>query len=102
MNSLGRFPISSQWGHIASEIARARRRKKLGDTASLQKSLERTLLLLDQLIENHLETSRSVKEICRLREFIAGIYLSQKETLLPLVDMEKYCIQFLKLARVPS
>ncbi len=91
--SITRFPLALQWGHVGSELVRANQRYKKGDMRGYESSMLRVLDMLHDMINDHQEKRRLVKECCLFREFLLESFYQKSfvpETLV------RYCQSFLR------
>ena len=88
-----RLSLSEQFGHVGSEISRARHWDEKKDVAGCEKALERALELLDLTIADR-RWQKRLKEIVRLREVVSDHLAKTRYYDVPLDSLEKYCIRF--------
>ena len=85
--------LSWQLGNIGSEIVRAINRQQKGDTEGTQGALERALELLDFTLSDKNNINK-IKEIVRLREVLACIYVGSDYYQMTLQDIQNYLLPF--------
>ncbi len=90
--------LAWQLGNIGSEVLRAINREKIGDEAGRQNALERALELIDFTLSD-ISNSGRLKEVVRLRELLAAIYVSDDYYGVSLVDVQNYLLPFAVVAR---
>ena len=95
-----KLSFAEQVGHIGSEISRARYWEVKGDMESRDKSLERTLGLVDLTLANNIGFSSRLKEVARLREMIADLLAGSRSYSQSLALAEGFCLNFAILARL--
>lgn len=93
-----KLSLSQQLGNIASEISRAKYWEEKMDTASRDKSLERTLVLIDLTLADKRHFNR-FKEIARLREVVADLLAQAHIYQISLADVQKLLLPFALIAR---
>jgi len=69
--------LMEQLGNAGSEISRALRARRRGDSAREQSALDRFLQLLDLTIADPRHRGRR-REICRVREIVCDYFLGDK------------------------
>ncbi len=84
---------TQQLGNIGSEIARARHWETRNDLVNREKSLERSLELLDLTLDDK-RWKFGLKEIARLREIICAWFCNQTFFDISPKELEDYCISF--------
>ncbi len=92
------FSFCEQMGHIGSEIARARIWNDKNDAITRNRSIERAFDLIDLTMKDQRWKNR-LKEICRLREFLADHYAGTRYYQVSLAGLEQYCTEFALVAR---
>ncbi len=90
--------LAWQLGNIGSEIVRAINREEKGDVIGRQNAIERALELLDFTLSDKSNVGR-LKEVVRLREVLASIYVDSKYYAIDLSAIQKYLLPFAILAR---
>ncbi len=90
--------LAWQLGNIGSEIVRAINREEKGDLNGKQNAIERALELLDFTLTDKNNFSR-LKEVARLREVLAGIYVGSDYYQVNLQAIQNYLLPFAVLAR---
>lgn len=89
-----------QMGSIYTEIARAHDREQRGESALRQGALERALDMLDATLEDpRWRPEPRLREIARIREFIAGHYLKSDDLPMTLAEIETSLYPFALQAR---
>ncbi|MBN2120480.1 MAG: hypothetical protein JW734_05455 [Candidatus Omnitrophica bacterium] len=89
-----RLSFAQQLGNIGSEIARARYWEEKNDILQRERSLTRTLELLDLTLTSSCRTSSQLKEIGRFREIVGGWLLDNTDYNIKKQSLEDYCTQF--------
>lgn len=87
-----------QLGNIGSEILRAINREKKGDILGKRNAIERALELLDFTLSDRNNVGR-IKEVSRLREILASIYVGSKYYETDLSAIQNYLLPFAILVR---
>lgn len=90
--------LAWQLGNIGSEIIRAISREKKGDILGKKNAIERALELLDFTLSDNDNAGR-IKEVARLREVLASIYVDSKYYETDLLAIQNYLLPFAILAR---
>jgi len=90
--------LSEQLGNVGSEVGRAAKWQRQGNTASRDNALERAFDLLDMTIADS-RRKNSLKELCRLREVLADTFYGKKEYKDTPEALEKYFYQYAVAAR---
>jgi hypothetical protein len=90
--------LAWQLGNIGSEIVRAINRGEKGDISGRQSAIERALELIDFTLSDKDKVGR-IKEVARLREVLAGIYIDSDYYDVSLKDIQDYLLPFAILAR---
>lgn len=90
--------FAEQIGNIGAELARVKSWSVKGRDEYKVKSLERVLELIDLTLTNTKQPSR-LKETARLREVVAGLFVSSEDTLKVLQSLERFYLPFARLAR---
>ena len=93
LNRWSKFTLFEQMAHIGSEIERARICDDKNDAPMRQRAIVRAFDLIDVSLQD-LRWRKRLKEICRLREFLADHYDQTHEYQVSLKDLEDYCNQF--------
>jgi hypothetical protein len=91
-------PLAWQLGNIGSEIVRAINREEKGDIAGRRSAIERALELLDFTLSDKSNIGR-IKEVARLREVLASIYVDSKYYAVDLAAIQNYLLPFAILVR---
>lgn len=94
-----KMPLCEQLGNIGSEVGRAVKQQRKGDTAGRDKALERAFDLFDLTISDRRWSAR-LKEICRVREVVADVFYGQNQYQTSLEELEKYFHQFALASRL--
>ncbi|TSC56803.1 MAG: Uncharacterized protein G01um101418_204 [Parcubacteria group bacterium Gr01-1014_18] len=89
--------LSSQMGNIGSEISRAKNWRGRNDIQYI-KALERAFELLDLTLSDPAR-NHQLREISRVREVLADIYLGSFEYKTTLEDLDRYFMPFAIVAR---
>ena len=84
---------AQQLGNIGSEIARAYYWETHNDLINREKSLERSLELLDLTLDDP-RWKAGLKEIARFREVVAAWFCNQTYFDISPKELENYCIDF--------
>jgi hypothetical protein len=92
------FSLFEQFGHIGSEISRARLWQERKDIAASNRCMERAFDLIDLSITDVRWQGR-LKEICRFREVLGDIYSQSHIYSVSLIELDKYCANFALAAR---
>ncbi|MDP3900097.1 MAG: hypothetical protein Q8Q23_03400 [bacterium] len=90
--------FAEQIGNIGSELARARSWSAKGKTQYKVTSLERALELIDLTLES-VKTAGQRKEVARLREVVAGLYVDDSQGEKIFAGLECFYLPFALLAR---
>ena len=92
-----RFSLAEQLGNVGSEVSRALKWRGK-DNALFQGAIERAFELLDLTIQD-LRWKDRLKELARVREFLADAYFGGKEYKTTLEDLDRYFFNFAFLKR---
>ena len=92
------FSFFEQMGHIGSEISRARIWQERKEAQACNRCIERAFDLVDLSMADKRWRGR-LKELCRLREFLADQYGVTRHYQVSLNDLEHYCMAFALLLR---
>jgi len=90
--------LSQQFGNIASEISRANHWQKKNDLVNRNKSLERSLELIDLTLSDKRHLNR-FKEIARLREVVADLFAQTSIYRVTLSEIQNMLIPYALKAR---
>ena len=90
--------LAEQIGNIGSELARARSWDERNMTEPKNQALMRVLELIDLTLDSVRQPSH-LKEIARLREAVAGLFVGGMEVCASFADLEKFYLPFAVLAR---
>jgi len=91
--------LAFKMGNIGSEITRARHWEKSKDIESRNQALIRALELIDATLTDY-RLNQRLKEILYLREVISDLWQGSRFYQVPLVILEKYCLDFAVKARI--
>ena len=90
--------LDEQLGNVGSEVGRAAKRHRQGDTAQRDRALDRAFELLDLTIQDPRWRHR-LKEICRAREVLVDTFYGDRVYGDTPEGLEKYFFQFALAAR---
>ena len=90
--------LDEQLGNVGSEVGRAAKWLRQGDTTQRDKALDRAFELLDLTIQDPRWRHR-LKEMCRARELVADTFYGSREYNDTPEGLEKYFGQFALAAR---
>lgn len=90
------FSLMEQMGHIGSEVRRVLYFKEIKNRQELEQATYRTLELIDATLSLQ-KSPGALKELARLRELVAAIFLGQEEC--ELSDLSGYFLPFALAAR---
>ena len=91
------FSIAEQFGHIGSEIGRARTWEEKVVPSSQEQALIRALYLTDLTIASHKNDLSSSKEIRLFKAVLSDIQAQTKQYSVTLKELEQYCLQMAQL-----
>ncbi|OGF15683.1 hypothetical protein A3G56_03450 [Candidatus Falkowbacteria bacterium RIFCSPLOWO2_12_FULL_45_10] len=90
--------LAEQIGNIGAELARAKSWERKNMVKQKNQALARALELIDLTLESVNRPSQ-LKEITRLREVVAGLFVGSAEVYASLADLEKIYLPFAILAK---
>lgn len=90
--------LSEQLGNVGSEVGRAAKWQRHGNTLSRDKALDRAFDLLDMTIADA-RRKKSLKELCRSREVLADVFYGDNQYKDSPEALEKYFYQYALAAR---
>ncbi|MBI4257087.1 hypothetical protein HY626_03465 [Candidatus Uhrbacteria bacterium] len=91
------FTLAQQFGHVGSEVSRAR--KAGSDEQRFWSAITRAFELLDLTIQDARWKSR-LRELLRVREVLADAVLGGSEYKSSLIDLDKYFLSFARAAQM--
>lgn len=92
------FPLMMQLAHIRSEVSRACRAKRTGNTDRMQLAVERMLELIDLTIADPKNRYR-LREICRTREVLCDFLVGDNAYNGNDTSFNQYFLQFAVAAK---
>jgi len=93
-----KLSLAEQIGNIGSELARAQSWDKKNILEHKNQALIRALELIDLTLDSIHKPSQ-LKEIARLREAVAGLFVGGAEICVSFADLEKFYLPFAIIAR---
>ncbi len=90
-----KFSHYEQWGHIGSEIGRAKHLYAAGDKGYAQNALKRALEMLRLMVEIKAGKPRA-KEMKIFRDIVEDILLETHKYQVSLDWLEQYCTEFVQ------
>ncbi len=91
--------LCEQMGNIGSEIGRAAKYVRDGDTERKDKAMDRAFELIDLTMSDARWRGPKLREICRFREVCADTFYGNQEYHTTPEDLDKYLMQFALAAR---
>jgi hypothetical protein len=92
------FTIAAQLGNIGSEVGRALKWRKKGNTALADKALARCLELFDLTIEDPRWAGHRRREISRAREVVCDFFIGDNQYGSTPQTLDKYFLAFAVVA----
>lgn len=94
-----KLSLAEQIGNIGSELARAGSWDEKKMAEQKKQALTRALELIDLTLDSVRQQPTHLKEIARLREVVAGLFVGGTEIYASFADLEKFYLPFAILAR---
>jgi hypothetical protein len=91
--------LAEKLGNIGSELHRAKVWQDKGDVATSKKSLERAIELIDLSLNEKTARQSARKELARLREIIADLFVGANYYSSSIDDAADFCLDFAFLVR---